>query len=674
MNYYAGRVLVIDADPNVRELALLTLCEAGFVVETLEGGEETLEALERRSVDLIILDLLTPEPDGLSLIERLRALGNRTPILLISSQTTVEDAARAMRLGARGLLLKPFDPAELCATALAIVGERRTTRSNDRMAALRPALRVGERLLGELDLPRLQDQIIETVRVELDADRASLMLLEEGGEWLRIVACSGLPAHIQVGHRTRVAGSIAGRVATRRQPVRFVAAEGLTPLNDRTWGEFAEEAIVSALLVPVLAGEQVLGVLNAAKVRNSPPFSEADQELLLLLAAQAAVTIENARLYTTIAQSEARYRALLRHATDAVLLLDAAGQTILDANLALTQLSGYDHSDLLTMQADRMLPAMGDLLMAAERHSREGHEFETELRTRSEQSTPVAVSISFVPHAGQQLLLVIARDISERQRIAKQLAQAEKLAALGRLSASLAHEINNPLQAIHNSVHLLLNRTLPEEKQLTYLRMTQAEIDRLISIVQRLLDFYRPSRDGMRPLDPNDILDAVLPLIEGQAQEHGVRVVCERAAELPRVLAISTHLKQVCFNLLFNAVEAMPDGGMLTIRAYVSSSEPTDPEEAEFVAMAGGHYASVVPYPALVIEVSDTGPGIPPDELSKIFEPFYTTRTKGTGLGLSVSYTIIEQHHGELVVRSRIDEGTTFRIKLPAIGWEDGET
>ena len=177
----------------------------------------------------------------------------------------------------------------------------------------------------------------------------------------------------------------------------------------------------------------------------------------------------------------------------------------------------------------------------------------------------------------------------------------------------------------------------------------------------------------MRPLDLNDILDAVLPLIENQAQEHGVRVICERTAALPRVLAISTHLKQVCFNLLFNAVEAMTDGGVLTLRTYVSSGEPNDPEEAEFVAMAGGHRANAVPHPALVIEVSDTGPGIPPDELAKIFEPFYTTRTKGTGLGLAVSYTIIEQHHGELAVRSRIDEGTTFRIKLPTIEREGGE-
>ncbi len=674
MNQNAGRALVIDDDADTRELCASTLRGAGFVVEALGRPTEALETLSRRSYDLVLLDLYMPELDGLSLLERLREAGASTPILLVSGMVSVEQAARAMRLGARGLLLKPFAPAELRATALEIVRERREARSSDRAAALRPAILVGEHLLGELDLPRLQDQIIETVRAELEADRASLMLLEDDGEWLRIVACSGLPPHIQIGHRRPVGASLAGTVARRRQPVRVDASGEVSPPADDMRGELFEDQIVSALSVPVLAGERMLGVLNAAKVRtsNSPPFSEADQELLMLLAAQAAIAIENARLYTRVAQSEARSRALLQHATDAVLLLDAEGCCILDANLALEKLSGYGREELLALGPRQLLPDFDRLAQAATSNgrgvgaaSREGHEVETELRTRQEQSTPVAASVSVVPHDGQQLLLVIARDMSERQRIAKQLVQAEKLAALGRLSASLAHEINNPLQAIHNSVHLMRSRQLSEEKRQTYLSMTQDEIERLISIVQRMLDFYRPSREGMRPVEVNDILDAVLTLTESQLHERSVRIVRERGERLPRVFAISNHLKQVCFNLIFNAAEAMPDGGELRVHAYLDDGAAEDPDEASYVAVSGGRGAEAVQGPAVVIEFSDTGTGIPPHELPKIFEPFYTTRTKGTGLGLAVSYSIIEQHHGELAVRSALGQGTTFRIRLP---------
>jgi two-component system NtrC family sensor kinase len=669
MNQHSGRALVIDDDPEMRELCAETLARAGFEVEALGAPLVALETLLARSYDLVLLDSDMPDLDGLSLLEQLREHHVNPPILLISGNATVEQAARAMRLGARGLLLKPFSREQLRATALEIVQERRAARSSDRVAALRPVVRVGERLLAELDLPRLQDQIIATVRAELDADRASLMLIEEDGERLRVVACSGLPPHVKVGHRVPVRTSLAGAVAARRQPVRIGADGEVTPPADNLRGEFLEDQIVSALSVPVLAGERVLGVLNAAKVRTSPPFTEADQELLMLLAAQAAIAIENARLYTSVTQSEARYRALLQHASDAVLLLDADGGGILDANLALEQLSGYGHEELLTLHPRQLLPAIADLAQAAPatgrangQHAHEPHEIETELRTRADQATAVAVSVSKVPHAGQQLLLVIARDISERQRIAKQLAQAEKLAALGRLSASLAHELNNPLQAIHNSVHLLLNRPLSEEKRLRYLEMTSEEIERLISIVQRTLDFYRPSREGMRLVEVNEILDVALTLIEAQLQERNVQVVREGPERLPWVFAISNHLKQVCFNLIFNATDAMPEGGELRVRTYVAAAG--DGDGAGFVSVSGGRGAELAG-PAVVVEISDTGTGIPAQELPKIFEPFYTTRVKGTGLGLAVSYSIIEQHHGELAVRSVEGEGTTFRIRLP---------
>jgi two-component system NtrC family sensor kinase len=669
MNQHYGRALVIDDDALFRELCAETLRRSGFSVEARASTAEVLDLFRAGPFDLVILDLYLPDTDGLSLLEQLRERRIAVPILLISGGATVEQAARAMRLGARGLLLKPFKAEELRAAALEIAGERRAARSRDRAAALRPAVRVGERLLAELDLPRLQNQIIETVRSELDSDRASLMLIEDGGASLRIVACSGLPPHIEVGHRVPIAGSLAGAVAARRQPVRIDAEGEVTPPAANLRGELFEDKILSALCVPVMARDRVLGVLNAAKVRASQPFTEADQELLVLLAAQAAIAIENARLYTSVAQSEARYRALLQHATDSVLLLDDSGCTILDANLALENLSGYSRAELLGMDPGQIFPEVAALMAVAPRNGRgnggpEAQEIETELRTRAEIGVQVAVSVSTVPHEGQQLRLVIARDISERQRLAKQLVQTEKLAALGRLSASLAHEINNPLQAIHNSVHLMLSRPLSEEKRQTYLTMTQDEIERLISIVQRTLDFYRPNRDGMRPVDVNEIIDAVLTLTEGQLHEHRVQVVREGDGppRLPWVFAVSGHLKQVCFNLIFNAVEAMPEGGELRVRTYVE--EPGDDDGAGFVRV-GGRGASDGGGPWVVIEIADSGAGIPEHELPKIFEPFYTTRFKGTGLGLAVSYSIVEQHHGDMAVRSAPGAGTTFRVRLP---------
>lgn len=669
MSYHSGHALVIDSDPITREVCATTLRDAGFVVQALDTPAAARDALLNATYDLVLLDGAAPDGDGLALLRQLHEQQVRVPVLLMCSGASLEVVARAMRLGARGLLVKPFSADDLRATALEIAGERRAARSRDRVAALRPVVRISQRLLGELDLQRLQDLIIETVRTELEADRASLMLFEDDGQWLRIVACSGLPAQVRVGHRVAAERSLAGWVAMRRQPVRLDFSGDLALPVDELRGVFLTEEIGSALSVPVLAGEQVLGVLNAAKTHARQPFTEDDQELLMLLAAQAAVAIENARLYTRVASSEGRYRALLQHASDAVLLVDASGRAILDANLALEQLSGYSHAELLAMPLDRLLPALAELVRRTAEGAnggavREGSEIEMDLYTRQEQTTPVAVSLSAVFHAGERLILVIARDVSERQRIAKQLVQAEKLAALGRLSASLAHEINNPLQAIHNSVYLMLTRPLSEEKRQRYLQMTLEEIERLISIVQRMLDFYRPSREGMRPVDVDEILDAVLTLTETQMAEQGVRLIRQRAGRLPRVFAISNHLKQVCFNLIFNALEAMPDGGELHVRTDLLE-DGAAPDSEGFVTVLAGGSAEGGERARVVIEISDTGSGIPHHDLPKIFEPFFTTRTKGTGLGLAVSYSIIEQHHGDLAVRSVVGEGTTFRIALP---------
>ncbi|NCC36054.1 MAG: histidine kinase, partial [Chloroflexia bacterium] len=145
----------------------------------------------------------------------------------------------------------------------------------------------------------------------------------------------------------------------------------------------------------------------------------------------------------------------------------------------------------------------------------------------------------------------------------------------------------------------------------------------------------------------------------------GVRIEREGALRLPRIFAISNHMKQVCFNLIFNALEAMPDGGILCVRTYFIDADAPDTDDASYIAVSGSQGRQPPLRPAVVVEISDTGTGIPASDLPKIFEPFYTTRTKGTGLGLAVSYSIIEQHHGELAVRSEVGRGTTFRMKLP---------
>jgi signal transduction histidine kinase len=237
----------------------------------------------------------------------------------------------------------------------------------------------------------------------------------------------------------------------------------------------------------------------------------------------------------------------------------------------------------------------------------------------------------------------------ERQQSARRQAQTEKLAGMGRLAASIAHEINNPLQAIQNSLHLLANRSLPDEKRARYFGMAQEQVERLVSLVQRMLNFYQPAREGMRPTAIHPLLEQVLRMSAEQMQQSEIVVEREWAEGLPRVMGIASHLKQVFQNLTINAIEAMPRGGRLVVRTCVAD------ETGEGV----------------LIEFSDNGPGIPASALHAIFEPFYTTKNDGSGLGLAISYSIVEQHGGMLSVQSS-GARTTFRITLPALSSASG--
>ncbi len=243
--------------------------------------------------------------------------------------------------------------------------------------------------------------------------------------------------------------------------------------------------------------------------------------------------------------------------------------------------------------------------------------------------------------------------IREREEAQAQLIHSEKMAALGRLMASVAHEINNPLQSMEGCLTLVVEEMSGRRRQdriERYMGILEDEIGRISAILHRLRDFYRPARDEWQPTDVNAILEDILALSHKQLQHS--QVVVERAFDesLLPVQANPDLLKQVFLNLVLNAADAMPQGGTLRVRTAM--------DRAELDAFA-------IPQPVVRIEFSDTGMGIPPEAQKRIFEPFFTLKAKGSGLGLFISYKIITSHHGRILVQSREGEGTTFTILLP---------
>jgi signal transduction histidine kinase len=220
------------------------------------------------------------------------------------------------------------------------------------------------------------------------------------------------------------------------------------------------------------------------------------------------------------------------------------------------------------------------------------------------------------------------------------LIQAEKMSAVGRLTASIAHEVNNPLQAVQNCLHLSQRDELKIEKRTEYLQMADEELDRLMSTVQRMLDFYRPGALEKSETDLADLIGKVLALLEKQMQNQKIEVIQDIQPDLPEVLAVGNQIQQVFFNLVLNAMEAIEEDGIITITLRKEDS-------------------------SVVAEIRDTGPGVDPGLQNTIFEPFVSSGVDGTGLGLSVSYGILTAHNGTLELVDDSKPGACFRVTLP---------
>ncbi len=239
----------------------------------------------------------------------------------------------------------------------------------------------------------------------------------------------------------------------------------------------------------------------------------------------------------------------------------------------------------------------------------------------------------------------------EWRRVEQQLFESENLAATGRLAASIAHEINNPLEAIKNALYLLVSRASPDSPNYRFLEIANKETQRVSNIIKQMLGFYRPSVDRQLS-DVNQIVREVVELLAKVLHQNAVTVRLELGEHVPRVMAAGDQLRQVFLNLIINGQQAMANGGELTITTSIAEAD-------------GAAYVS---RRSLLIEFRDTGAGIKPEHLDHIFEPFFTTKTegKGTGLGLWVSAGIIEDQGGQMKVKSRVGRGTTFTIFLPA--------
>jgi PAS domain S-box-containing protein len=355
---------------------------------------------------------------------------------------------------------------------------------------------------------------------------------------------------------------------------------------------------------------------------------------------------------------------LIESSMDGICGCDGGGKVV-TFNRSMEQMLGLDRAAVLHRATLERFFSQAEYRRFHEDLAAPGHGgtnrlmlYETRLLDHRQQPVPVQLSATVLMEGDQAAGLVcFIRDLRRIQRLEREMADQarllhqDKMMSLGRLAASVAHEINNPLAGILNYIRLMLRAlnkgplTPDKQAQFTrYLATVEAETDRCSKIVASLLTFSRKSPVAMGPVAINDVLDRSIVLARHRLELGNVELATRFSKNLPLIQGDTNQLQQCLLNLIFNAVDAMPDGGRLTIRASSEGNSET-----------------------VVVQVTDTGHGIREDAIGHIFEPFYTTKQEGhgIGLGLSTTYGIIDRHGGTLSVDSRQGQGTTFTIRLP---------
>jgi len=506
----------------------------------------------------------------------------------------------------------------------------------------------------ELDLGRVLALTLPLIVEVVGATGAEVHLVDDAGD-LTWTAGHGLADSFVTASqrlRFRPGEGIPGRAFASGEAVLVEDIEGEAQFLRR---EAARACGYRRLLcTPLIAQGQPLGTLQ---LYGQPEFCSSPETLPLIqtIAKQIAVAIDNASLHQKLQASEAEYRSLVENTPRLIFRLNPEGRCTF-VNKAVQDMLGWEPQAILRAASLReMIGHPDDWPHDAIAHVLAGEVVQgVECRLRHRENTWRWFSLTLYPwrRGDERIYGVegIAEDVTERKRLAEEMARSERLALAGQLASGLAHEIGTPLNVIAGTAEYLLSDLDADDPRRADLDIISQETHRVAELVRRLLGLVRERCEVRSPVDVHGLLDHTLRLLDYRFQKEAIAVVKQYTPDLPPILGVRQELEQVFLNLLVNAWHAMPTGGTIAI-----TTRRQDPHA--------------------VISIADTGCGIPEEHMSRLFEPFFTTKPpeQGTGLGLSVARQMIMAHGGRIDIASQLHHGTTVTITLPfAVGDQDG--
>lgn len=656
-----GTLLVVDDDVATLHLLTKIFEKAGHKVLTAPDAATALRLLHKEHCDLVILDIEMPDVDGLALCRLMRAEAaiKQVPIIILSASDSDERKAEALTSGANDYLIKPATPFELLSRVqLHLETSQRTRELIGSNSELRFLADLGRNLLRAF----APEQVVRHVAgATYDATEATLCAVTVGILQKEPFVCvfdrEGSAEGLKELNQERLIKWAMSENSA--EPVLITNAKKFF-LRDKLHAvEYAS---------PLRFGRRTQGALIVA-FDNERNCTETARRLVDAAAQQAAMAAHISSLYDA-----ARDASILvateeqRKFTEAIIDTLPVSLYVVDRDYCVVAWNRNRESGGQGIPREAVLGKnIFDVLTRQPRHLLKS-EFERAFQTgeieRIEQETigengemrywliskiPMREMNGTVSH-----VITLGEDITARVEANRAVAQAEKLAAVGKLAAGVVHEINNPLATISACAEALENRvnegvfekadSRDVEDLRDYLKLIRDETFRCKTITNGLLNFARTRVGRKLPLNIMDVVNSAARLIIHQRRNEAVKVLLETSNDLPLVNGDEGQLQQAVIALATNALDAMPEGGTLILKTNAQDDK-------------------------VDIEIRDTGVGIPSDKLSKIFDPFFTTKEvgKGTGLGLAVCYGIVTEHGGRLDVESTVGVGTIFTISLPAL-------
>lgn len=697
-------ILIVDDVPQNLDLLNHILARAGYAVRMARDGSSALDAVREKPPDLILLDIRMPEMDGFEVCRHIKTRDTTrdVPVIFISGLQDAADKVKGFHAGGVDYITKPFDRADVLARVrihLDLHGLRKNLETQ-----------VAHRTLQLEKTNRALRLISSTNKILVRAmDESSLLasvcdiLIDVGGFPICWVGCPQMdenqPLKFMAASATgdQTCHSLAQSLKTTDGIIDWACA--LDAVRTRTpviIGNFVEEisnvpssmetvhqaGLTGCVSLPLIYNNRTYAVLTV--LSGDPVLLEEDEiSLLKELCDDIAYGVHTLRergkhlqAQKDLVESEQRYRQLFEKAGEAVFVLRPLGDDgacIVQANQAAAEMHGYSVNELVGMSIAKLnMPEAAKGFAERNRRMLAGEWINEEVSHIKQDGTPFQTEISAGPIdiGGQRYILAFYRDISDRKRIEAekaaleiQIRQANKMEAIGTLASGIAHDFNNILSATSGYTELSIPLAPPGSILSKNLHKIQQANQRAAELVRHILTLSREKESAAQVLQPKLIIKEAVKLL--RASLPSTIDIQQKIDSEAYILGDAAQVHQIIMNLCVNAGHAMEaSGGVLSISL---TDEDLDSDfTRQYVHLSPGRY--------VVLQVSDTGHGIPGEIIDKVFDPYFTTKPldKGTGLGLAVVSGIVNNYRGEITVESEMGKGTRFTLFLPAAAAEQG--